>query len=126
MGLVLCRVSLAVPRPETSRAPICGGVASSPRPASLCLTAFHPNLIHYLAPHHAPCPRAPILPWTRFLLGANGYKVHKYVPYGHVGEVIPYLLRRAQENSAVLGTATNEIAMMQKELARRTGLAGRA
>uniref|UniRef100_A0A7S2ST57 Proline dehydrogenase n=1 Tax=Rhizochromulina marina TaxID=1034831 RepID=A0A7S2ST57_9STRA len=54
-----------------------------------------------------------------FSLGAEGHDVHKYVPYGHVGEVVPYLLRRAQENSAVLGTATTEIGMMQTEIARR-------
>jgi len=54
-----------------------------------------------------------------FKLGAAGYKAHKYVPYGEVGLVIPYLLRRAQENSALLGTARNEIAMLRKEITRR-------
>lgn len=55
----------------------------------------------------------------RNLLGKHKYMVNKYVPYGQVGEVMPYLLRRAQENSAMLGTAQKEIKMMSSELARR-------
>ena len=38
-----------------------------------------------------------------FTLGRNGYKAYKYVPYGPIDEVMPYLIRRAQENSALLG-----------------------
>jgi len=38
-----------------------------------------------------------------YCLGKNGYAIYKYLPYGHIQEVIPYLLRRAQENSAILG-----------------------
>lgn len=52
-------------------------------------------------------------------LGARGYKAYKYVPYGQVKEVMPYLVRRAQENSGMLGGALNEIAMVSKELKRR-------
>merc|ERR1712232_13946 len=39
-----------------------------------------------------------------FTLGANGYKAYKYVPYGPIDEVVPYLIRRTQENSAILGS----------------------
>merc|ERR1719321_2372543 len=39
-----------------------------------------------------------------FTLGANGYKAYKYVPYGPIGEVVPYLIRRTLENSSLLGS----------------------
>lgn len=54
-----------------------------------------------------------------FNLGRNGYKAYKYVPYGPVQEVVPYLIRRAQENSNILGGAQKERKMIGKELARR-------
>jgi hypothetical protein len=38
-----------------------------------------------------------------FSLGNAGYKAYKYVPYGKIQEVMPYLIRRAQENSDALG-----------------------
>ena len=44
----------------------------------------------------------------------------QYVPYGPVQEVVPYLLRRAQENAAMLGEgAPAELAMLTSELGRR-------
>ncbi|KAG0027106.1 hypothetical protein BGZ81_005864 [Podila clonocystis] len=49
-------------------------------------------------------------------LGAHGYGIYKYVPYGPIRQVIPYLLRRAQENSAVLGGAGAERALLWEEL----------
>jgi proline dehydrogenase len=54
-----------------------------------------------------------------FTLGQAGYKAYKYVPYGKVDEVIPYLIRRAQENSGMLGGATKEIDMISGEILRR-------
>lgn len=54
-----------------------------------------------------------------FSLGKEGYKAYKYVPYGKVEEVMPYLLRRAQENSDALGGAKKELKMVQTELLRR-------
>ena len=47
------------------------------------------------------------------------YSVAKYLPYGPVEEVMPYLVRRAQENSSVLGGAVVERSMTLKELVRR-------
>jgi proline dehydrogenase len=43
----------------------------------------------------------------------------KYVPYGAVREVVPYLIRRAQENADMAGGVGPELALMQTELARR-------
>lgn len=54
-----------------------------------------------------------------FILGGNGYGAYKYVPFGGVDEVMPYLIRRAQENSDVLGGVGKETAMMRAELRRR-------
>jgi proline dehydrogenase len=54
-------------------------------------------------------------------LGKNGYRAYKYVPYGPVKMVMPYLLRRANENSAIAGGARDELAMIVRELRRRLG-----
>ena len=54
-----------------------------------------------------------------FNLANSGYNVAKYLPYGRVQEVIPYLLRRAQENSSVTGEMSRELHLVQAELRRR-------
>lgn len=54
-------------------------------------------------------------------LGKKGYKAYKYVPYGAVKEVMPYLIRRAQENSGMMGGAHNELKMLKAEIKRRLG-----
>ena len=56
-----------------------------------------------------------------FNLAAGGYRVSKYMVYGPVKEVLPYLVRRAQENSSVTGEMGRELAMIERELARRKG-----
>ena len=56
-------------------------------------------------------------------LGQNGFRSYKYVPYGLVGEVMPYLVRRANENSAIAGGAGKELQMIRAELKRRMGFA---
>jgi proline dehydrogenase len=53
------------------------------------------------------------------VLGANGYNVSKYVPYGPVADTIPYLIRRAQENSSAAGYMSRELELIDKELKRR-------
>lgn len=52
-------------------------------------------------------------------LAHAGYNVAKYVPYGPVKEVLPYLTRRAEENSSVAGQAGRELSLIEKELKRR-------
>lgn len=54
-----------------------------------------------------------------FTLAANGFAAYKYVPYGPVDEVLPYLIRRAQENSDALSGAVQQRAMMLREARRR-------
>lgn len=54
-----------------------------------------------------------------YILAANGYNVTKYVPYGPVRDAVPYLSRRAQENTAVMGQVTRELDLIKEELKRR-------
>jgi proline dehydrogenase len=54
-----------------------------------------------------------------FNLANAKYNVAKYVPYGPVKEVLPYLLRRADENTSVAGQTGRELSLIQKEKKRR-------
>ena len=54
-----------------------------------------------------------------FNLAHEAYNVAKYLPYGPVKDVIPYLLRRAQENTSVSGQTGRELALIRKEMKRR-------
>jgi proline dehydrogenase len=54
-----------------------------------------------------------------FNLARAGYSVSKYVPFGPIEDVIPYLMRRAQENSSVSGQTGRELSLIRKEIARR-------
>jgi proline dehydrogenase len=57
-----------------------------------------------------------------FNLADKGYKVAKYLPYGPVKEVLPYLIRRAEENTSVKGQTGRELGLITKELQRRKKL----
>ncbi|HXC06792.1 MAG TPA: proline dehydrogenase family protein, partial [Bacteroidia bacterium] len=57
-------------------------------------------------------------------LAKAGYQVVKYVPYGPVKEVLPYLIRRAQENTSVKGQTGRELSLIMKEKDRRRQEAG--
>lgn len=58
-----------------------------------------------------------------FNLANAGYNVAKYVPYGPVKEVMPYLLRRADENTSVAGQTSRELALIIQERKRRKQMA---
>jgi len=54
-----------------------------------------------------------------FNLAKAGFSVSKYLPFGPITEVIPYLMRRAQENSSVSGQTGRELSLIKRELKRR-------
>ncbi len=56
-----------------------------------------------------------------FNMAAEGFSVSKYLPFGPIKDVIPYLMRRAEENSSVNGQTGRELVLIRKELARRKG-----
>lgn len=52
-------------------------------------------------------------------LAANGYNVAKYLPFGPVRDVMPYLIRRAEENTSVAGQTSRELNLLKAERERR-------
>ncbi len=54
-----------------------------------------------------------------FNLAKAGYNIVKYLPYGPVRSVMPYLFRRAEENTSVAGQSSRELTLIKKELRRR-------
>lgn len=57
-----------------------------------------------------------------FTLAGLRYNVTKYIPYGPVREVMPYLIRRAQENTSVKGQTGRELSLINQEVLRRRKL----
>jgi len=55
-----------------------------------------------------------------FNIAKEGYNVAKYVPYGPIKNVLPYLIRRAQENTSVKGQTGRELSLIIKEKQRRS------
>lgn len=54
-----------------------------------------------------------------FFLGASEYPVIKYLPYGPLQEVLPYLVRRSQENRGIFDKVKKEKRLLEQELIRR-------
>ena len=54
-----------------------------------------------------------------FNLAKNGFNVIKYLPFGPIKKVIPYLIRRAEENTSVKGQTSRELELIKAELKRR-------
>lgn len=88
---------------------------SSRLAAELILNSGHPKDFHHLwfSQLLGMCDH------ISFTLGHLGYNVAKYVPYGPVKTVTPYLIRRADENSSVAGQAKKEMALLEGEIKRR-------
>jgi hypothetical protein len=60
-----------------------------------------------------------------FNLAKSGYRVVKYVPYGPVEKVMPYLTRRAAENTSIAGQSSREFELVKREIRRRKTTDGR-
>jgi proline dehydrogenase len=87
-----------------------------------CLLAFNLLIEQGLPSNH------PHIHWSQlygmsdnitFNLAAAGCSVSKYLPFGPIEDVVPYLMRRAQENTSVKGQTGRELGLIQKELVRR-------
>jgi len=70
-------------------------------------------------PHLNFCQLLGMSDYVTYNLAASGYNVAKYLVYGPVSEVVPYLIRRAQENTSVTGEMSRELSLIKKEIARR-------
>lgn len=70
-------------------------------------------------PHLSFCQLYGMSDNLTFNLAKSGYQVSKYMPFGPIKDVIPYLIRRAQENSSVDGEVGRELLLINNELRRR-------
>ena len=57
--------------------------------------------------------------YISFVLSDQGYNVVKFVPFGPMNKLIPYLARRAEENTAIAGQTSKELTRLRSELKRR-------
>ena len=84
----------------------------------LCKLMEHQNLPH----NHENIFFAQLLGMSdniSYMLAKMGYNVAKYVPYGPVESVMPYLFRRADENTSIAGQTSREFSLLLKEVLRR-------
>ncbi|NDD47324.1 MAG: proline dehydrogenase, partial [Flavobacteriia bacterium] len=58
-----------------------------------------------------------------FVMAHHGFRVAKYLPFGPIDKVMPYLFRRAEENTSVKGQTGRELGLIQAELKRRKSVA---
>lgn len=100
------------PRPETASLlspspppPLC----AHPHASLFTLLSWGLGLPFFFWPDH-----------ITFRLGNGGYHALKVVPYGPIRVVLPYIIRRAQENSSVLGRVAEERSKVTKALVKRT------
>ena len=104
---------------------------SSPAHGHLCAgthNAHSTQAVIDLMNEHSLKPTSPRV-WFAQLLGMSddltfnlahaGYLAAKYVPYGPIAAVLPYLFRRARENSSIAGQSSRELELIKNELTRR-------
>jgi proline dehydrogenase len=90
-------------------------------------------MVQYILDHNLPrdhrhfnfCQLYGMGDFLTYNLADAGFLAAKYVPYGKVRDVFPYLVRRAEENSSVSGEVSRELKMIQLELVRRKKLSER-
>ena len=70
-------------------------------------------------PHLNFCQLLGMSDYITFNLAEEGFNVGKYVVYGPVKDVLPYLVRRAEENTSVTGDMSRELQLIMTELKRR-------
>jgi len=80
---------------------------------------IHEKAIQKDHPHLSFCQLFGMSDHLTFNLADAGYNVSKYLVYGQVNEVFPYLVRRAKENTAVSGDMSREYSLIMKEMNRR-------
>ncbi len=98
-------------------------VAGTHNEDSVCLLAelLHEKGIKHNHPHVFFSQLYGMSDNLSYVLAKHNYNVSKYVPYGAVKDVVPYLIRRAQENTSVMGQMSRELELVNKELKRRNG-----
>jgi proline dehydrogenase len=79
----------------------------------------HDKDIEHNHPHINFCQLYGMSDNLTFNLANAGYNAAKYVVYGPIKEVIPYLIRRTEENTSVTGEMSRELALVNKEMKRR-------
>jgi proline dehydrogenase len=87
-----------------------------------CQEAIHQMNIHDLEKNHPHIFFSQLKGMSDHIsynLALDGYNVSKYVPYGPLKLVMPYLIRRAEENTSVAGQTGRELFLLKKELRRR-------
>jgi proline dehydrogenase len=72
-------------------------------------------------PHLSFCQLYGMSDNISYNLSANGYNNAKYLPFGPVRDVMPYLIRRAEENTSVAGQTSRELKLITAERDRRKG-----
>jgi len=87
--------------------------------AQLMLAKMSSNGIDKQHKHTLFCQLYGMSDNVTFKLAAEGYRVAKYTPYGPVADVVPYLVRRAQENTSISGEMGRELKLINQELKRR-------